>query len=150
MPTEKIKCRACGFGALLFTTGESAKLIVDSAKQVQVCKRLKDRPKGRKGPLDCRDFRDVFQRPATPNNSGSPSFDDETQSEALETKEATAERDGDDIPVRSRRSSRAEVAEIGAGSQKEKSARRPSKKSTGRRSAHSDAPIVPGFAPTAS
>jgi hypothetical protein len=70
MPTEKIRCPACGFVALLVTIGESTKLTVDSRKQIQLCKSLGDQLQSsslRARPLDCPAFREALQRPRTGN-----------------------------------------------------------------------------------
>ena len=150
MPTEKIKCSACGFGALLFTTGESTKIIVDSVKQIQICNRLKHQPKstaGRVGPLDCRDFLDAVHGPATHNNSGSSALDDQAQSEAVEAKEVAPETPSDIISARSRKSGRAKVSET---SPKARSARLSSRKIAERRSAEPGAAIDAEASPTVS
>lgn len=152
MTTTKIKCGACGFGALLFRAGESTKLTVDSARQTHVCNHLKHQPRSiirRVGPLDCRDFREAVERPTQNNKAGSPTLDDETESEAVEVKHAAPERASNSTPARVGRSRRAEGAETEAGSSKAKSARRP-RKSTSRRSAHSDVATVSDCAPTVS
>lgn len=141
MPTERIKCPACGFGALLFTTAECAKLTVDSAKQIQVCNRLRDQPKrntGKVGPLDCRDFLDAFQKPAKDCNPSSATLDDERESETIEVEQAVAEEASNATPGRVGRSRGAEAAEIEAGSPEAKSARRRPRKRASRRSSHSD------------
>jgi hypothetical protein len=150
MPTEKIKCSACGFGALLFTTGESTKIIVDSAKQIQICNRLKHQPKsntGRVGPLDCRNFLDAVHGPATHDDSGSSALDDQAQSEAIEAKEVAPEKPADEIFARPRKSGRAKVSET---SPKAKSPRLSSRKIAGRRSAEPGSAIDAEASPTVS
>jgi hypothetical protein len=70
MPTQKIKCPACGFAALLVVMGESPKLTLDSMKQIQLCKSLTDHLQSRSSrarALDCPAFREELQRPRTGN-----------------------------------------------------------------------------------
>jgi hypothetical protein len=144
MATRKIKCGACGFAALLFTTGESIRLTVDSAKQSQLCNYLKEQPKSssrRVGALDCLNFREAMDGPTKSNNSGAPTLD-ETENEAVGAEEAAPENASTKSSARSRRSRRAEVAETGVGSPKAKSAGRAPRKSTRQRKIDSDAPIV--------
>ena len=65
MATQRVRCRACGFGALLFSTAEGTWLTVDSAAQRRACKHLGDHPRTNAenaGPLDCRDFHIAFVR----------------------------------------------------------------------------------------
>jgi hypothetical protein len=79
MPTEKIRCPACGFAALLLTIGESTRLTVDSRTQIQLCKSLSDHLQSsslRARPLDCPAFREALQRPRTGNLH--PASSDET------------------------------------------------------------------------
>jgi hypothetical protein len=145
MATEKIKCPACGFGALLFTTGETTRLTVDSATQIRVCNRFKHQPKSdtsRIDPLDCHDFREALQRPAKNNNSGSPSLDDETAGEEAGAKEAAPEKSSNKSAARSPKSRPAQVAKTQAGSPKARSARRQPRKSTLQKTAHSAAPVM--------
>ena len=152
MATEKIRCSACGFGALLFRTGESVKLTIDSAKQIQVCHRFRHEPQtsGRRAPrLDCLDFRETVQALVNNLNSGTPTSVKEAESEGSETAPAAAEEAVDKEVARSRRSRRTKVAETEAGSPKARSARRPSKKSAGGRSANSRPPTRATGAPTA-
>src|SRR5215207_7926295 len=75
MATQRVRCSACGFAALLRRTGESIKLTIDSAKQIQVCDHLSHESQTnsrRLAPLDCRAFRDTVQilannwKPSTP------------------------------------------------------------------------------------
>ena len=144
MATQKIKCRACGFGALLFTTGETTKLIVDSAKQIHLCKYLIQQPRSstrKGGALDCRDFREAVQRPGKNDVSGSPTLD-ETENEAVAANAAVPEKATIENLARSRRSRPCKGAETDAGSPKAKSARRPPKKRTRPRKIHSDVAIV--------
>ena len=144
MATQKIKCRACGFGALLFTTRESTHLTVDSARQGHLCAYFRGQPKSsarRTGPLDCRDFREALNGPAKDDNCGLPTLD-ETEDEAVVAKEAAPETASTKNSARSKRSRRAEVAEADAGSKRAKSVRRAPKKSTRHRKIHSDVPFV--------
>ena len=144
MATQKIKCRACGFGALLFTTGESTRLTVDSAKQSHLCNYLRQQPKSsnqRLGALDCRDFREAVDRPARKDTSGLPTLG-ETEDKAIAANAAVAEKACIENPPRSRRSRQAEGSGSEAGSPKAKSARRQPKKSARPRKTHSDVPIV--------
>src|ERR687890_344367 len=79
MATQQIKCPTCGFGALLFTTGESTKLTIDSAKQIRLCNYLREQPKSsarRAGALDCRDFRESLKMPGKNDVSGSQTMDE--------------------------------------------------------------------------
>ena len=151
MATQKIKCRACGFGALLFATGESTKITVDSAKQTQLCNYFSQRPKSsarRIGALDCPDFREAVSGPATDDSSGLPTLD-ETKSEAVGAKDATPEKASTKNSARPKRSRRAEVAETDTSSPKAKSVRRAPSKSTRRRKIHSDLPTVTDGEPMA-
>jgi hypothetical protein len=151
MATDKLKCSACGFGALLFRTGESTKLTVDSAKQIQVCHHFRHDPqtKGRRAaPLDCRNFREAIQAPVDARNGGTPNSVESAEGEGLGTTQAAADKPQKVAP--SRRSRGAEVAETGAGSPKATSTRRPSKKSAGGRSTRSKPPIVAAGVPTVS
>jgi hypothetical protein len=150
MATEKIKCSACGFGALLFRTGESINLTIDLAKQIQVCHHFRDQPQTnarRVAPLDCRNFRETVQRPAG-IDPGTRTAVKEAESEGLGNTQAAAEEAADKKPARSRTSRRAEVAKAEARSPKAKSARRPPRKTTSPRSAHSGDPTVAAGAQT--
>src|SRR5688572_15147684 len=138
MATDKIKCSACGFGALLFRTGESIKLTVDSAKQIQVCHHFSDQPQTNVrtlAPLDCRDFLETVQKLANNLNPGTPTLIKGAETEGSEITQAAAEEAVDKEVARSRRSRRTKVAETEAGSPKPRSARRPPKKSAGGRGA---------------
>jgi hypothetical protein len=151
MATQRIKCRACGFGALLFTTGESTKLTVDSAKQIQLCNSLREQPKSsvrRLGALDCHDFRKAVQTPGTNDQSGSPTLD-EPQKVSIAADAPAPEKASNENPARSRRSRQPERAETQAGSPKAKSAGRPPKKSTRRRKIHPDVTTEQELAPSA-
>jgi hypothetical protein len=144
MATQKIKCRACGFGALLFTRGESAKLTVDSAKQSHLCNFLKQHlntSSHKLGALDCRDFREALDGPAEDDGSGSPTLG-EPEIEAVEFNEAAPEKAGTKSPARSRKSRRANVSESEPTLPKVKSARRPPRKSTKPRKIHLDVGVV--------
>ena len=144
MATQKIKCRACGFGALLFTAGESTRVTVDSAKQIHLCNYLREQAKsstGRPGALDCRDFREAVQRPGKSDDSDSSTLD-EPENERVTADAAAPDKASVENPTRSRRLRQAEGAETHAGSPKPKSARRARKKSTRPRKIHSDSPIV--------
>ena len=143
MATQKIKCRACGFGALLFTTGESTKITVDSAKQIHLCTYLRQQPKsstGRQGALDCPDFREAVDRPNNDGNSGSPALD-KTENDREVAKQAAPEKASTKGSPRPGRSRRAEVAEDEAGSPKAKAVRRAPRKNTKRRKISSDGPL---------
>jgi len=144
MATQKIKCRACGLGGLLSTTGGSSKLLVDSAKQTHLCNYFKQQPMSiarKLGALDCRDFREAVNQPAQHDSSALPSLD-QPEIGAVVAEEAAPEKVSTENSPRSRRSRRTEVTEIDAGSPKAKAARRPSKKSTKPRKIHSDVPAV--------
>jgi len=143
MATQKIKCGACGFGALLFTTGESTQVTVDSAKQSYLCNYFRQQPKsstGRLGALHCPDFREAVDRPAKNGNSGSPTLD-KAENGAEVAKEAAPEEASIKGPARPGRSRRAEVAEDEAGSPKAKAVRRAPRKNTKRRKMGSDGPL---------
>jgi hypothetical protein len=154
MATQKIKCGACGFGALLFTTGESTKVTVDSAKQSHLCNYFRQQAKSstvRLGALDCPDFREAVDRPTKVGNSGSPPLD-KTENEPEVAKEAAPEKARTKGPARPRRSRRAEVAEAEAeaGSPKAKAVGRAPRKGTVRRKIDSDVPLVPDREPMVS
>jgi hypothetical protein len=85
MATQKVRCRACGFGALLFSTAEGTWLTVDSAAQRRACKHLSDHPRTNAenvGPLDCRDFHIAFLRVGKGDDASSP-ISEEAESEAV-------------------------------------------------------------------
>jgi hypothetical protein len=146
MKTQKIKCRACGFGALLFTAGESTRVTVDSAKQIHLCNYLREQPKSRTASpraLDCRDFREAIQRPGKNDDSDSSTLD-APENEGVTADAAAPEKASVENPSQSRRLRQAEAADTHAGSPKPKPTRRARNKSasTRARKTHSDVPIV--------
>jgi hypothetical protein len=152
MATQKIKCGACGFGALLFTTGESIQVTVDSAKQSYLCSYFRQQPKSstvRLGALDCPDFREAVDRPTKGGNLGSPT-PDKTENETEVAKESAPERASTKGSARPGRPRRAEVSEADPGSPKAKAVRRAPKKGTVRREIDSDVPLVPDREPMVS
>jgi hypothetical protein len=153
MPTDRVKCSGCGFAALLFRTEESVKLIIDSAKQTQVCHHLRQEPQTqvrRLAPLDCLAFRETVQTLASNSKRDTQTLAKDAESEGSETARAPAVKVADEEVVRSRKSHEAKIAEAGAGSPKARSARRPSKKVAGRRSARPSPVIGAAEAPTVS
>jgi hypothetical protein len=87
MATQKVRCRACGFGALLFSRAEGTWLTVDSAAQRRACKSPSDH---QVGPLDCRDFHLAVLRVGNSDDVSSP-ISDETESEVVDHTAAVAE-----------------------------------------------------------
>ena len=126
MATKRIRCGSCGFGAILSTAGESPKLIVDSAKQIQICSRHPHRPQtnGRRlDPLDCPDFRDAVQGPTITSTPGTTTLLREAESEGLGIEQVAAQNAAYKKPARVRRSRKAEAPKSEVASPKAKSAR---------------------------
>ena len=143
MATQKIKCPACGFDALLFTTQGSTALTVDTAKQIKVCDHYRHRlqTNARKGaPLDCRSFREAVQKPAS-LNPHIPTLVNEAGSEGSRTEQAAAEEAADKKTARSRTSRRAEVKAEPA-SPRAKLARHRRKNTTSPRGANNGVSVV--------
>jgi hypothetical protein len=149
MTTKKIHCSACGFGALLFRTGESIALTIDSAKQIQVCRQLRDQPQAnarRVAPLDCRDFREAVERLANNHKPVTQTSINDPEIEDSRIMQAPVEEAVDTEVGRSRPARETEVAEPETRSRPRsalpKAARRPSKKSVRGRSASSEPAII--------
>src|SRR5215203_5481209 len=112
MATERVKCSACGFAALLRRTGESIKLTIDSAKQIQVCDHLSHESQTnarRLAPLDCRAFRDTVQILAKNWKPSTPTLVNGAESGGSGFTKATVEKGIDDEVASSRSSPEAEV-----------------------------------------
>src|SRR5829696_1816911 len=95
MATERVKCSACGFAALLRRTGESIKLTIDSAKQIQVCHHFSHAPQRkarRLAPLDCRAFHETVQTLVSNRKPSTPTLVEDTQSEGSGITQAAVEQ----------------------------------------------------------
>src|SRR5215207_4551286 len=100
MATQRVRCSACGFAALLRRTGESIKLTIDSAKQIQVCDHLSHESQTnsrRLAPLDCRAFRDTVQILANSWKPSTPTFVKDAESKESGFTEATVERIDEEV-----------------------------------------------------